>query len=490
MIFLVLGFMELVVGILLVDLGRQVPSKSEVEQSFHSAQRVTEHAGDQVRLLHRQVATFQQMELQQLSEHLQQQTHTLTATLRSQSVDFDTVCTLRDALGEAAAGLNGLADTLDPDAIGKLSTGLRDTASFLDEKVIPSAEKAANHFDESTAALRDDARRLCALLTNSPPDLKALREVYDSMGRFQAGLDKMSGSLKMQRLDAVRDGIHGLERSLSAGAEEVERLSKYSSPVVVSTGMRPDVQQRPFWPEGSKIAKGMRKASAGAAAAGKEMDGMAADLPRIRESVVESCKMVGKVREALGLALQHEDKVGPLLKEVPIHASRLVEELPKLGLDLSRILRETQRLKEVVAALREAQKGIDAAVGRWPQIRITLQRLASGLRAARNQLNKATEHRQEYETAMKQTVQLADTFASMLPLISDQLDGRLEEEDQTLTDLGDSLDQVREAIPAYSQTATRLLHTGRILAWLVAGIVGLHGCYLIVGARMGRRYSI
>ena len=84
---------------------------------------------------------------------------------------------------------------------------------------------------------------------------------------------------------------------------------------------------------------------------------------------------------------------------------------------------------------------------------------------------------------MKQTVQLADTFASMLPLISDQLDGRLEEEDQTLTDLGDSLDQVREAIPAYSQTATRLLHTGRILAWLVAGIVGLHGCYLIVGAR-------
>ena len=85
----------------------------------------------------------------------------------------------------------------------------------------------------------DDARRFCALLTNSPPDLKALREVYDSMGRFQAGLDKMSGSLKMQRLDAVRDGIHGLERSLSAVAEEVERLSKYSSPVVVSTGMRP-----------------------------------------------------------------------------------------------------------------------------------------------------------------------------------------------------------------------------------------------------------
>ena len=28
------------------------------------------------------------------------------------------------------------------------------------------------------------------------------------------------------------------------------------------------------------------------------------------------------------------------------------------------------------------------------------------------------------------------------------------------------------------------------LAWLVAGIVGLHGCYLMLSVRMGRRYSV
>ena len=81
------------------------------------------------------------MEIQQLSERLQQQTRIVSRSLRNQSVDFDTVCTLRDALGEVADGLTGLADTLDPNAIGKLSTGLKETAAFLDERVIPNAEE-------------------------------------------------------------------------------------------------------------------------------------------------------------------------------------------------------------------------------------------------------------------------------------------------------------------------------------------------------------
>src|SRR5581483_6584008 len=151
-----MGLLELLVAVAFVQLGREIPSQPEVEHGFDRAQRVTDRAGDQVQLLHTQVTSLRHLEIQQLSERLQQQTRTVTRTLRDQSVDFDTVCTLRDALGEVADGLTGLADTLDPATFGKLSTGLRETASFLDEKVIPNAEKAANHLDESTAALRTD----------------------------------------------------------------------------------------------------------------------------------------------------------------------------------------------------------------------------------------------------------------------------------------------------------------------------------------------
>jgi hypothetical protein len=154
------------------------------------------------------------------------------------------------------------------------------------------------------------------------------------------------------------------------------------------------------------------------------------------------------------------------------------------------MLRDTKNLKQVATAMRQAQKGMDTAITRWPEMRTTLSRLAVVLKATREQLNHAMHHRKEYEAAMAESVQIADTFAVMLPLVTDQLDGRLEEEDQTLDELGQSLDEVSSALPTYERAAKRLLHTGRLLAWLAAAIVGLHGCYLVLSVRIGRRYSL
>ena len=68
-------------------------------------------------------------------------------------------------------------------------------------------------------------------------------------------------------------------------------------------------------------------------------------------------------------------------------------------------------------------------------------------------------------------------------------EGRLDDEEQTLSELGSGLEDVRNALPSYARTTTRLLQTARILAWLVAGIIGLHGGYLLAGVRLGRRYA-
>src|SRR5262249_2063817 len=154
----------------------------------------TDRASKEVGLLRQEVQDLKHMELQQLSVRLQRETRAVTATLRAQAVDFDSVRTMRDAMSDVAKGLNSLAETLDPVRIGKLGTGLGETAAFLEDKVIPSANQAANHLDESTAALRSDAQRLCGLLRDSPPDLKAIREVYESLGRFKSGLDGLNGS--------------------------------------------------------------------------------------------------------------------------------------------------------------------------------------------------------------------------------------------------------------------------------------------------------
>ena len=230
-------------------------------------------------------------------------------------------------------------------------------------------------------------------LRQAPPDLKATKEIHDGLGRFGEGLDQMQDLLKAERLTSMREGFKGLDTSLVTGAEQVERLSGYHYPVVTMRGLKPEVEQRKFWPEGDKIADGMRKAADGAKAADAEMAALEADLPKLREALDDSRKMAARTRDALALALKQQDKLEVLLKNVPEHSARLADELPKLTGDLSRILRETERLKEVAAMLRQAEKGVDAAVAKWPELKTNLSQAAVLLRSTQGQVRQALERR-------------------------------------------------------------------------------------------------
>lgn len=488
-VFVAVGCLELVIAAVLVALGCQIPSTGDVDAGFRRAHRVSERASDQVRLLQSQVAGLRRLEMRQVMNKLQAQTRTVVANLRQQAVDFETLQAMRDALVDVGTRLDGLGETLDPAIAGKLSAGLGETAAFLDEKVVPAAERAADQLERSTEALRVDARRLATLLRETPLDLQAVREVHQSLGRFREGLDQLDRMLRLQRMEAMREGFQGLENSLVTGAEQVERLSGYTYPVVTINGVRPEVRQKQFWPEGDRIGQGMRKAAAGVSAAGKELDEVAAEFPRLRASLQESGKVIERVRHTLAVALEQQQKLEPVLRDAPAHAARLAEELPRLGQGLAQVLRDTKQLKGIATALRQAQQSIDMALARWPELRTTLDRMAVVLRAAAAQLDHALQHRDQYEAAVQQTVVLADSFVTLLPLVTDQLDSRLDEEEQALEGLGQSLDEVQQGLPVFAQTAVRLVWIGRLLAWLTALIVGLHGCYLVLSARLGRRFS-
>jgi ABC-type transporter Mla subunit MlaD len=487
-VFLTLGLLEVAVAVVLVVFSCQLPTSSEVRDGFGRMGKVTDRTSHQVKLLRDQVHELRNPEVDELAVRLRGEVHKVTTALRSQNLDFDTVRTMSDALGDVANGLDGLATTLDPEALGKLGQGLGTTADFLDEKVAPTAAMAADQLDESTRALRDDAVRLSELLKSTPLDLKAAREVYEGLARFSEGLDRVNTALKLERFDKMKEGVKGLEDSLSTGADQVDRLASYTYPVVEFKGVKPNVMQKPFWPEGGKIADGMRKAAEGVNAAGKEMDGLAAELPNLRSSLDESKKVAERSREALAVALKNQDKVEPLLKDVPEHAARLAENLPKLGADLARVLRDTEKMKDVAVSLRQAQKGIDAAVARWPEIRTTLTRSATLLKTTRQQLQHVVEHREEYEKALNGAVDVSDEFAERLPRMTGHLDSQLEEQERSFDELGKSIDDVSEALPVYAQSTGRMLDTTRWLLWLVSGIVALHGVYLTAGTRLGKQF--
>jgi methyl-accepting chemotaxis protein len=489
-IFLGIGLLETAVAAVLVSFGFQLPSTPEVEQNFDRVEKVTAHTGSQVRLLREQVHDLRRPEVQQLAGDLKTQTRLVTTTLKDQKVDFDQVQVVSNALGDVAQGLDGFSETLDADAVAKVGQGLNTTADFLDIKVAPGADKVADELDKATAALDADAKRLAELLRKAPPDLKAAKEIHDGLARFSDGLDQMGKRLQPQRLEKMREGFHGLETSLTTGAEQVERLSGYSYPSVTIAGFKPRVEQHRFWPEGDKVAAGMRKAADGVKAAGQELDDISDDLPKLQASIDEGRKIADKTRAALAAALKDQDKLEALLRDVPEHSAQFAEQLPKMTAELSKLLRETKHLKEVAALLRQAQKGIDMAATHWPELRKTLAQSATLLRETQRQLQQTLDHRKEYEAALKQTIVLTEAFATLLPLFTQQLDTQLREQEKGLDDLSKSIDEVGESLPPTMQSTVQLMHTARLLVWLVAGIVGLHGLYLALSAKLGRAYSM
>jgi uncharacterized phage infection (PIP) family protein YhgE len=484
-VFLSLGTLEFLVALVLVGFAWQLPGPREVHDRVGRVERVSRASSAQVQALREQVQTLRERrpQLQALALRLQKQMREVDNSVRSQQVDYTTVRAIQGSLGEVATGLDGLSCVLDPEGAGQLGKGLGTAADYLDKKVAPSAARAADGLEKATAGLRTDALRLSALLRAAPLDLKAAREVHDSLGRFGDGLTRMDQFLKAKNAATVREGLKGLEDALNSGAGEVERVSSYTYPVVTLNGLRPMVEQKPFWPEGEKIGAGLRKAAKGVEAAAKEWDGLNEGLPKLAEALEHSRRAAKATREALGTALQQQEKVEPLLKDVPEHAARLAEELPRLGEELSKVLRDTARLKEVAAVLREAQKAIDAAVAQWPQLRQGLTRSATVLRAAQKQLQYALDHRAEYEASVEQTLLLSRTFASALPLLTEQLEAELQTQEDSLTQLGAGIDEVSAVLPACSDSAAYVLQTTRLLLALVALIFGVHGLYLIVDVR-------
>ena len=48
--------------------------------------------------------------------------------------------------------------------------------------------------------------------------------------------------LKAERFDAMRDGLAGLDTSLSSTADQVDKVGGYSYPVITFNGLKPNVE--------------------------------------------------------------------------------------------------------------------------------------------------------------------------------------------------------------------------------------------------------
>jgi DNA repair exonuclease SbcCD ATPase subunit len=488
-VFAVLAVIEFGVAGAIISLAWQLPSSESIQQGFQRAEGISGRAGTQVRLFRNQVRELRRPELNDLSRRLQREARTLTKQINSQQVDYKSVKAMRDALGDLAEGMHTLSTSVDEEQLAQVGKGLGDTARFLDDRVVPAAEQASRQLDGLSRALKGDADRLAKLVRESPADLKTARELHKALGNLSEGIGEMEVALSVERIGVMREGFGSLAEALASGAEEAETRHGLVGPEGLTFEALARSLERPG-SEDADMAPRMRRAAEAARAARRELGRMADDLPRLRAALGDSRRVIERTRDVLGNALNEDGNNAPLLKELPSHLSGLAEELPRLSANLSRVLSDTRSLRELASALRRAEKGVDVAIARWPDLKRLLGRTADLLRSARRQLDFTLRHRHEYEAALQQTVSLADAFASMLPLMTEHLEQQLSEQELALDELGQSIDDFNNVLPETGQQTVRMLETLRLLLFLVSAGVSLHGVYLILGIVVRRPVAV
>lgn len=147
-------------------------------------------------------------------------------------------------------------------------------------------------------------------------------------------------------------------------------------------------------------------------------------------------------------------------------------------------------MRDALAQIADSLEGLARDVRQAPELRTTLRRSAVLLRTSSQHMTQILEHRDNYEETVRLSVTLAETFAASLPLITEQLDARLAEEEHALNELSASLDDVSRCLPVYARTTQDVIGAGRLLAWLGACIAFVHGCHLALSARLTRRETV
>src|SRR4051812_29470017 len=220
-----LAALEAAVAASLLVVGLQLPSRGDVAANFGRVEKVTDGTEKQVRVMREQVSDLRRQDFATRAEELRRHTQTAADTASRQQIDFRTVEAIARSLADVSKGLNTWADTVDAERLKQVSAGLGETAAFLDTGVANPSDKAAADLETSLATLEKDSARLATLLRQSQPDMKSTRAIYDGLASFDTGLEKLGELVKPDRFAVMKEGLTGLETSLSLTADQIEKVS-------------------------------------------------------------------------------------------------------------------------------------------------------------------------------------------------------------------------------------------------------------------------
>lgn len=222
--------------------------------------------------------------------------------------------------------------------------------------------------------------------------------------------------------------------------------------------------------------------------------------PKLRQAVVQINAQLPKLRshiDARDLTLDAGKEVSRSLTELAqsldawasvLHpengqkltsgVGQMADELVRMNDRLGRLLTDDDALKKAAAGMREVQKGLEGSTKNWGALQKSLRASAGNLRAVKARLDEALAEHSVYRQTIFRIVELTDTLAQTIPLLTEHLDLRLENQEKSLGRLSISLGEVNQSLPGVSETLAKVMLMIHWLLYIIALGVASHATYL------------
>ena len=470
-----LGVLEILVALVLGAFVFQLPGPDDVADKVGRIEKVGLESTQQVAGLREQLEKVRRR--QPRARQLAAQLSDRVDKLNVQERDYDTATEhLANALVQAANDIDNASKRLDGTLLNQFAAGLAQTAELLDKQLAPAATVTGGRLEESARNLRGDVRRLTKLWDEAPPDVQIARSVTQVLGQFDEGLAAVSERLDENRVQVLMVEMKSMELALLSAADTADRLGSMSNPLdafslSAITSQRPSGRKASSrrcvcgrWPRPS-TSRRTNSASRPRYCLRSEPGSMPA-VPR-----PPMC------RRDLGNVIRRRLSDDPHLRNTPLQVATTADEILTIGEELGRLLRQTNQLRETAARLRQVRAGTIEADRGLQQLRTSLGDFANLLRWFETNLRQGA-----FRSSLGQTLIVLTAFVEALPVLTDSLETELEEQDQSLGRLEDSVKHLTSTLPEGGRTAARLIQMTRVLMLLMGSISLLHGAFLIMSS--------
>ncbi|MCP4095569.1 MAG: hypothetical protein GY748_04925 [Planctomycetaceae bacterium] len=439
-----------------------LPSNSELNNVAVTANKASDSALKQAKLLQDGIEDFQQTDIQTSIDNAGLQAKTIAELLKGQAIDIETVQTLHDAFGDLAVGLETTGEFIDPESAMALATSLDNTATFLETSVAKNALEIAGQVEKVAQSFSSNAKRLNQFLETKPFNLNAIEQLRDTLNSYSKAID----SINQYQLSTA--DFNGIAKSLKLVSNQIHYYGTFQ------------VAKLPFNWGGIDVVRGdAQKAALNAAKSlatiAEKTEQLGRQLPKIRAAVSDSKKTVDAAKMMLDNALKQRETIAPILSELPEQFVFLSEEFPKLALNFTSLMRETSKINQAAAILRETSMRTRKAAEELPKIRSAISRGARLLSNSQQQLNHVINNREKYDAALGQTVVTLEGLSVAIPATKSQIDQRLQEQKLILDSFVVTAKTTSNMIASYQASLMNRLNLIRMLLY-TAIVITLGSC--------------